>query len=127
MMAILLYLLISQFKIIKIHADKISYWILSFSISQQVLLYSWYIFETGFDVSEALPLHISRISSILGIIYLITKNQKVLDVLFYFGLFAYGTFFYPQRVYPVYHAIGVSFFYQSCNYYLAADICCYSL
>jgi len=110
MMAILLYLLISQFKIIKIHADKISYWILGFSISQQVLLYSWYIFETGFDVSEALPLHISRISSILGIIYLITKNQKVLDVLFYFGLFAYGTFFYPQRVYPVYHAIGVSFF-----------------
>lgn len=110
MMAVLLVLLITQYNSIKSHANKISNWILIFSVVQQILLYSWYIFETGFDVSESLPLHISRISSILGIIYLITKNEKVLDVLFYFGLFAYGTFFYPQRVYPVYHVIGLSFF-----------------
>jgi len=110
LMLILLTLLMTQCKFIKQHADKISYWILAFSIGQQILLYSWYIFETGFDVAESLPLHISRISSILGIIYLITKNQKVLNLLFYFGLYAYGTFFYPQRVYPVYHVIGVSFF-----------------
>lgn len=110
LMLILLVLLMTQYRFIKQYADKISYWILAFSIGQQVLLYSWYIFETGFDVSESLPLHISRISSILGIIYLITKNQKVLHLLFYFGLYAYGTFFYPQRVYPVYHVIGISFF-----------------
>ena len=64
----------------------------------------------GFDVSESLPLHISRVSTLLGIVYLMTKNEKVLNVLFYFGLFAYGSFFYPQRVYPIYHAIGISFF-----------------
>src|SRR5690625_804225 len=110
LMLILLTLLMTKCKFIKQHADKISYWILAFSIGQQILLYSWYIFETGFDVAESLTLHISRISSILGIIYLITKNQKVLNLLFYFGLYAYGTFFYPQRVYPVYHVIGVSFF-----------------
>lgn len=110
LMGILLFLLITQYQFVQKNADRVSRWILGASVAQQILLYSWYIFETGFDVSESLPLHISRISSILGIVFLITKNKKVLDILFYFGLFAYGTFFWPQRVYPVYHAIGISFF-----------------
>lgn len=109
-MALLLGWMITNYSSIKEHADQISRWILVASVGQQILLYSWYLFETGFDISESLPLHLSRISSILGIIFLMTKNKKVLNTLFYFGLFAYGTFFYPQRVYPVYHAIGISFF-----------------
>lgn len=32
-----------------------------------------------------------------------------MDVLFYFGLYAYGSFFYPSRVYPIYHMLGLSF------------------
>lgn len=110
LMTILLLLLITQYRFVQENANQVSRWILAASLAQQILLYSWYIFETGFDISESLPLHISRISSLLGIAFLITKNNKILDVLFYFGLFAYGTFFWPQRVYPVYHAIGVSFF-----------------
>lgn len=110
LMVSLLIAMIVQVKWIKIHAANIRMLILIFSIAQQLLLYSWYITETGFDISESLPLHISRISSILGIIYLITDNKAFLEVLFYFGLFAYGSFFYPSRVYPVYHAIGISFF-----------------
>jgi len=110
LMAVLLFLIITQAKYLKEHAEQIRKIILVTSIGQQILLYSWYIFETGFDVSESLPLHISRISSILGIIFLFTKNKKVLNVLFYFGIFAYGSFFYPSRVYPVYHAVGISFF-----------------
>ena len=84
--------------------------ILFILIVQQVALYSWYIFETGFDIGESLPLHISRISSILCLIYLLTTNKKVMDVLFYFGLYAYGSFLYPSRVYPFYHLMGLSFF-----------------
>ena len=110
MMLILLLLMITRDKKIKRHADKISRWILVISLGQQFLLYCWYLFEMGFDVSESLPFHISRISSLLGIVYLITKKNKVLNVLFYFGLFAYGSFFYPSRVYPAYHVIGISFF-----------------
>ncbi|MEQ6390201.1 TIGR02206 family membrane protein [Bacillaceae bacterium S4-13-58] len=91
------------------NADKIANVILVVSILQQVLLYSWYVFETGFNVSESLPLHICRIASLLGIYFLITKNKIALDLLFYMGLFAYGSFLYPQRVYPVYHVIGISF------------------
>lgn len=80
------------------------------SIMQQILLYSWYIFEMGFNLSESLPLHISRISSILGILFLLTERKGYLNTLFFFGLFAYASFFYPQRVYPFYHVIGISFF-----------------
>lgn len=110
LMLILLLLMITQYDKIKEYSEQLRKGILIVSIGQQILLYSWYIFEMGFDLSESLPLHISRISSILGIIYLLTKKKKVLNVLFYFGLFAYGTFFYPQRVYPFYHVIGISFF-----------------
>lgn len=84
--------------------------LLMIAILQQMLLYSWYIFETGFALSEALPFHISRISSILGIVFLITINKNILDILFYFGLFAYGSLIYPQRVYTFYHVLGISYF-----------------
>jgi len=94
---------------IRKNKDKYRKLILIISVFQQILLYSWYAFELGFDLSESLPLHICRISTLLGIWFLITKDKKVLDTAFYFGLFAYGSFIYPSRVYPIYHAIGLSF------------------
>ena len=84
--------------------------ILIASICQQILLYGSYFVLMEFDLSESLPLHISRINSILGIIYLITKNKKVYTVLCYFGMFAWTSFLYPSRVYGVTHPIGISFF-----------------
>ena len=83
--------------------------ILGLSVFQQILLYTWYWMEMGFNLSESLPLHICRISTLLGIWFLISKKHKVLDVMFFFGLYAYGSFLYPSRVYPVQHAIGISF------------------
>jgi len=94
---------------IKTNKDHYRKVILAISIFQQLLLYSWYYFELGFDLSESLPFHICRISTLLGIWFLITKDKKVIDTAFYFGLFAYGSFIYPSRVYPIYHAIGLSF------------------
>lgn len=104
-----LFLLVYYRNKVRKHAEGLRKSTLAVSIAQQILLYSWYVFETGFVISEALPLHISRISSLLGIYYLFTKNPKVMNVLFYFGLYAYGSFLVPSRVYPVSHAIGVSF------------------
>ena len=107
--SIILLLMIFKKNEIRENSKKIAGGILIISVFQQLLLYSWYFLETGFNVSEALPFHICRISSILGIYFLITKNTKVLDTMFYFGLFAYGSFIYPQRIYPVYHVIGISY------------------
>lgn len=110
LLGILLLFIITQYRYLQDNRETVRRWLLGIAVVQQIALYSWYIFEMGFDVSESLPLHISRISSILGIILLLSKNKKVLDVLFYFGLFAYGSFFYPSRVYQIDHIIGISFF-----------------
>ena len=105
----LLILLLRKKEKVKKHRKRIAAVVLTIFILQQILLYGWYIFETGFDISESLPLHISRITSLFGIYFLITKNLRVLDIIFFFGLFAYASFLYPQRVYPIYHVIGLSF------------------
>lgn len=84
--------------------------ILIVSIFQQILLYGSYYFILDFDLGESLPLQISRVNTILGIIFLITKNDKVFRVLALFGLFAYLSFLYPSRVYGITHPIGWSFF-----------------
>lgn len=108
-MLLSLSILLHYRKSVKTHSEKIRKSILVISIGQQILLYSWYIFEMGFDIAESLPLHISRISSLLGIYYLFTRNKFVMNSLFFFSLYAYGSFFYPSLVYPLYHAIGISF------------------
>ena len=84
--------------------------ILITSICQQILLYGSYFVLMEFDLSESLPLHISRINTILGIIYLVTKDKKLYKVLCYFGMFAWTSFLYPSRVYGITHPIGISFF-----------------
>ncbi len=79
------------------------------SIGQQVLLYSSYLYLFDFSLGESLPFHLSRISSILGIIYLLPKNKRVYTILCYLSLFALLSFAYPSRVYGVFHPIGISF------------------
>lgn len=91
------------------HSEGVRWALLVVSAAQFLTLYAWYATEFGFDPSEALPLHISRVSTLLGLWFLATKNLRVMDVMFYFGLFAYVTFLMPQRIYPASHAIGWSF------------------
>lgn len=95
---------------VKEDRSKITAAILIVSVFQQILLYSSYYFILDFDLGESLPLQISRVNSILGIIFLITKNEKVFRVLALFGLFAWLSFLYPSRVYGITHPIGWSFF-----------------
>ncbi|WP_134772932.1 TIGR02206 family membrane protein [Ornithinimicrobium flavum] len=78
-------------------------------VVQQVTLYSFYA-ATGWDHAESLPLHISRVSALLGLAYLLTVHPKVMDVLFFFGLWAWASFAYPQNIQPVDNILGWSFF-----------------
>jgi len=95
---------------VKENSKMITVVILIVSIFQQILLYSSYYFILDFDLGESLPLQISRVNTILGIIFLITKNEKVFRVLALFGLFAWLSYLYPSRVYGITHPIGWSFF-----------------
>lgn len=107
--AILTFILTNQELLVANHV-LIARGLLAISIGQQIMLYSWYYFETGFDVKQALPLHICRISTLLGIVYLLTGNAVVMNVLFYFGLYAYFSFFMPSRINKIYHVSGLSYF-----------------
>lgn len=78
-------------------------------VLQQVTLYGFYL-ATGWDAAESLPLHISRVSALLGLAYLLTGHRRVMDVLFFFGLWAWASFSYPQQVQPADHVLGWSFF-----------------
>lgn len=63
---------------VKKKRDKISKIILTTSLIQQAWLYGSYLFVYEFDLSVALPLHLSRINTIMGIIFLFTMDKKML-------------------------------------------------
>jgi len=94
---------------LKSHERTLTKILLGFSLFQQILLYSWYAVFTGFDITKALPLHLCRISSLLGIYYLLSKKDTAMDLVFYYGLFAYASFIYPQAINAPYHLLGISY------------------
>lgn len=103
--------LLFKFRVsVRTNKETVTIIILIASICQQILLYGSYFVLMEFDLSESLPFHISRINSILGIIFLITKNKNVYKVLCYFGMYAWTSFLYPSRVYGITHPIGISYF-----------------
>jgi hypothetical integral membrane protein (TIGR02206 family) len=77
-------------------------------VAQQLTLYGFYAW-TGWIWADSLPLHISRVSAILVLVYLATGSRRVMDVLFFFGLWAWASFSYPQNVQPATNVVGVSF------------------
>ena len=105
----LLILVILNRKRLRIYAKQLRIILLMLTLFQQVLLYSWYVIVTGFDFAQALPLHLCRISTLLSLIYFIRKNNDLMDIVFYFGLFAYGSFALPIAIHPITHALGISY------------------
>ncbi|MGL4589445.1 MAG: hypothetical protein ACRCUP_04345 [Mycoplasmatales bacterium] len=121
---VLIWLIVFYRQQINRHSAKICKILLVTLIIQQTAEYLWYAVYTGFDPYQALPLHISRVSSILQLVFLslivrsfsiqtqvVEKTYPILaNLIFFFSIFAYPTFFYPTEVYPIYHLQGVSFF-----------------
>lgn len=103
------FLLFTNIPFVRKHRDKISMMVLIISIMQQCILYGYYLLFFKFDLSESLPLHISRINSILGILYLATKSKLVIRILSFTGAFALLSFLYPSRVQSITHPLGISF------------------
>lgn len=91
------------------HRNKFTIGILIASLCQQVLLYSSFAIIIDFDLSESLPLHLSRINTIIGIIYLITGNKKLQKFILYYSAFAWLSFLYPVDVQKINHPLGISF------------------
>lgn len=94
---------------VRAHAGLVRRVLLVVLVVQQCTLYGFYAL-TGWDHAESLPLHISRISALLALVYLATGSRKVMDVLFFFGLWAWASFAYPQNIQPVDNILGWSFF-----------------
>lgn len=90
------------------HVTRVRWVLLGVLLAQQITLYGFYA-ATGWLWAESLPLHISRVSAILVLVYLATGSRRVMDVLFFFGLWAWASFSYPQNIQPVDNILGVSF------------------
>ncbi len=105
----LLWLFVANISWLKRHSRLVCHSLLALQILQTLLLYGWYWLYAGFPLSEALPLHICRISSLLILVFLVNRSMALMDVIFFFGLYAYASFLWPQRIYPLYHALGVSY------------------
>lgn len=110
--AILLFFALLLFfnpKQIKQHHRRITLIILGINLLQQGLLYGYFIYFDMFTVAESLPLHLSRITSILGIMFMMTQNRKIFPLIAYFSLFAWLSFLVPTDIQPITHPLGVSF------------------
>ncbi|WP_300408631.1 TIGR02206 family membrane protein [Lagierella sp.] len=83
--------------------------ILVTSIIQQIVLYGSYLFLEDFNPAVSLPLHISRINTIMGILYLITRDRDIYKIISFTGFFALLSFLYPSQVHKISHPIGISF------------------
>lgn len=94
---------------IREHHQLMTNLIVVISIGQQLLLYSSYLLFEGFTLGESLPLHLSRINTLLGITFLLGKNKKLFSLIAYFSLFAWLSFLYPSNVQPITHPLGISF------------------
>lgn len=83
--------------------------ILTVSLCQQILQYSMFIVLPNYDLSNSLPLHISRINMIISIVFLITKNEKLHKFILYFSAYSWLSFLYPDGIDTITHPLGVSF------------------
>ena len=75
----------------------------------QLMITSWYIFETGYDLRDAMPLHICRVVVWFIIIQGVVRKCWMHDLIFYFGLYAYGSFALPIAIHPPHHFVGWTF------------------
>lgn len=82
------------------------------SIIQVIALYSFSVFELGMEhiLLAGLPIHLCRLSTLLGIVFLFTENKKLMIPLYYMSVFALVAIFYPVNVHPIYtHIVGYSY------------------
>lgn len=72
-----------------------------------IVFYTWSLIFTGFALTNGLPLHACRISTLVSLYFYFTKDSRVIPFLFYSGFFALFAILYPSNVHPLYtHLVG---------------------
>lgn len=95
---------------IKQHLPVVRRIMIVISAVQLITLYSWSFLELGFSLEAGLPIHFCRISSFLGMYFLITEDKRIFHALYYMSAFAAIAILLPVNVHPIYtHAIGWSY------------------
>lgn len=108
LLLVALFMFTQQDKVVK-YREPLAKGIVMISILQQLILYGSYLYLGEFTLSESLPLHISRINTLLGIAFLLTRSKTLFGLITYFSVFAWLSFIYPSRIEPITHIRGVSF------------------
>lgn len=98
-----------RFKISR-NTDRMLLIFLFISISQRVLINSWYLINDDYSLSYSLPFQICRVVIWLIIIQYFVRKDFLNQAIFYIGLFASAAFIYPIGIHPVWHMAGWSFF-----------------
>lgn len=83
---ILLVNLLIFFNRSKLKRGYISYILISLLFLQQLSLFFWYINTDTWSLANSLPLHLCGASIILSIILLISKSEKIYEILYFWGL-----------------------------------------
>lgn len=77
---------------------------------QILVFYAWSFIELGMSLEAGLPIHLCRISILLGLAFLVTEDKRIFHALFYTSVFVLVAIFYPSNVHPLYtHIVGYTF------------------
>lgn len=104
----LLVLLVSRRELVRRRAELVRRLLLVVTVGQQVAMYGFHLHHRE-GLAEALPLHICRVATLAGLVWLLTDHPWAMDVAFYLGLYAYVSVVYPWGIAPTDHAMGWSF------------------
>lgn len=104
----LLVLLLSARDLVRRRQELVRGVLVLVSLAQQVVMYGHHL-ARGDRWADALPLHICRVCTLLGLVWLLTGQDGVMQLVFYLGLFAYGSLAYPYGIEPRDHVMGWSF------------------
>ncbi|MFX0537243.1 TIGR02206 family membrane protein [Ornithinimicrobium sp. Y1847] len=104
----LLVLLLTRKELIKRRKELVRRLAIVVVVVQQVAMYSYHLTHRE-GLEQGLPLHVCRVTSLVGLVWLLTGADWAMQLVFHFGVFAYGSLAYPWGNAPVTHAMGWSF------------------
>ena len=103
-----LVLLLSARDLVRRRQDLVRAGLVVVTLAQQLTMYGFHL-ARGDGWADALPLHICRVCTLLGLVWLLTGQDWSMQLVFYLGLFAYGSLAYPYGIEPRDHVMGWSF------------------
>ncbi|WP_161964946.1 TIGR02206 family membrane protein [Ornithinimicrobium cerasi] len=104
----LLVLLLTRRELVRRRQELVRRLVVAVTVGQQVAMYGYHAHHRE-GPAESLPLHICRVATLAGLVWLLTDHPWAMDVVFYFGLYAYVSLVYPWGIARTDHAMGWSF------------------